>query len=265
MPTPREIAEGRGGGTVLPGAGPEPDNRILGFWWSDADWRWWPYYLGEARESTGNGSLGSAEAKLWADANGFTLSPSVSRGKERPTNDSFIYSDTGRAAPTSGSGRSGGASAAYVPQDPARVKDQVRSYVVAVTGTNNDEVVAAGIKAWDAADRAGFDKRDSQGVDPWEAVKAAVRESEAYKTVNALRPDSVDEMDWVTSRQALLRNLGVSAQRAEEVGIETSAAGASGEAVAMAGTVAQSIGAGRQLEFMRDRIKSSARAALGVV
>ena len=80
-----------------------------------------------------------------------------------------------------------------------------------------------------------------------------------------MRPDSVDEMDWVVDRQAALRQIGLSGRRAEEVGIEMAAAGATTEALVLGGSIAQQVGTGRQLQVMRDKLKRSAGAALGVV
>ena len=165
-----------------------------------------------------------------------------------------------------GRGAGGGAaSAAFAPQDERTVRDQVKAYVIATTGTANEAIIKAGIDAFMEADRVAFNVRKTKRIDPWNTVQEIVRESTAYKTISALRPDSVDEMDWVVDRQAALRQIGLSGQRAEEVGIELSAAGATTEALVLGGSIAQQVGTGRQLQIMRDKLKRSAGAALGVV
>ena len=244
-------------------------NRIIGFWWSDADFQWWPYYLWEAREATGQPDLSPEQAFDYATANGFPLRRSIPLGKGRPDNEDYTQPGSGRPAP-SGGGRGGGGGGGaigpvYVAPDEGAVREQIKAYVVATTGTLNDGIIDAALKSYVSEFRRGFDLRDSEEVDPWVAVRDIVRKSDAYKSLHELRPESVDEMDWVTGRQGKLRQLGLSAQRAEEVGIELSAAGATDQDLALGGTIASSVGTGRQLETMRNKIKNAAMAAGGVV
>jgi len=165
-----------------------------------------------------------------------------------------------------GIGRGGGAAAAtFAPQDERTVREQVKAYVIATTGFANEALISAGISAFMEADRVAFDVRDTERIDPWNAVQEVIRASPAYKAINALRPDSVDEMDWVAERQHTLRQIGLSGQRAEEVGIELSIAGSANEATVLGGSIAHQVGTGRQLQIMRDKLKRSASAALGVV
>ena len=162
-----------------------------------------------------------------------------------------------------GGGRGGGGGAlgpVYVNPDRAQVEDYVKSYVVATTGKAHQDLIESGVAAFLATDRQGFDSED-QAYDPATAMKNTIRSSDKYKAVHQRRPDSVDEMDWVGSRQGQLRQLGLSASLAEEVGIETSIAGAAGEAVRGAGEVAQVGATGRLLEEQRERLKSKAVAA----
>lgn len=253
------------GGTLLPSTGLEPDARTVGFWWSDADWQWWPVSLAEVREASGNTSMGSKDAMSYVTANwGLDLRLSIPRDKGRPGLDTQISSGSGRTEAPSGGGRGGAAAATFVPQDEATVREQVRNYIINVTGTSDERLIALGVKEFMSRDRASFGARDTQGIDPWQAMKEVIRATQAYRDVNDARPDSVDEMDWVTTKQAKLRSLGLSAARAEDVGIDQASAGGSDEALIGAGQIAQQQGTGRLLESHRASLKQSASAVLGL-
>jgi hypothetical protein len=147
-----------------------------------------------------------------------------------------------------------------VAPDPAQIEDYVKSYVVAVTGRAHEDLIQLGVDAFLDADRKGFNS-ETQQFDPASAMKNVVRGTDKYKAVNDARPDSVDEMEWVSSRQGKLRQLGLSATLAEEVGIEQAMAGGATEAVQRAGEVAQVGATGRLLQSQRQRLKNKAIAA----
>jgi len=167
-----------------------------------------------------------------------------------------------------GRGRSGGAAPigpTYIAQDASSLREQVRNYVIASTGTGNIALIDAGIEAYSVADKERFTQRETTTIDPWQTMKEKIRSSTAYKAVHQLRPDSVDEMDWVTKRQTKLRQLGISDVRAEEAGIEAAIAGASNEALEDQANIIQLEGTGRLLEAQRQSLKQSANAVLGLV
>ena len=232
--------------------------------------------------SPGQRDLPGDTLLFWTDINGrnynTTYRAAIARGWMPPDltqsqfdyygglgEEAYIREQENSILGVGGSGGGGAASAAFAPQDERTVREQVKAYVIATTGTANEAIIKAGIDAFQEADEVGFNVRKTKRVDPWNAVQEVVRASTAYKTANTLRPDSVDEMDWVADRQAALRQIGLSGQRAEEVGIELSAAGATNESLVLGGSIAQQVGTGRQLQIMRDKLKRSASAALGVV
>ena len=180
-------------------------------------------------------------------------------------------SDTGTIVPPglttgSGSGRGSGAvEPTFIPQDPATVREQVKAYVVATTGTANEDLINQGVKTFQTKNKEAFDKRESQTIDAWAAVQSGVRASAKYKAIHQLRPDSVDELSYVTSRQAKLRQLGVSDARAEGLGISAATAGATDEALTSQAQTAQVGGTGRLLRSQRESLKQSANAVLGLV
>jgi hypothetical protein len=165
-----------------------------------------------------------------------------------------------------GGGRGGGGALGpvYVNPDRAQIEDYVKAYVVATTGRAHADLISQGVEAFLKADRQGFDSED-QSYDPQTAMKNVIRGADKYKAVQDVRPDSVDEMQWVSSRQGKLRQLGLSASLAEDVGISQAMAGATDEAVQAAGQVAHTGATGRLLSAHRERLKNKALAAARLV
>ena len=164
-----------------------------------------------------------------------------------------------------GGGLGGGSGLAYRKPDEAAVRDYVKSYVVATTGFANEALIRMGIAEYLAADQRKFDQRETQDVDPATAMKNVIRATSPYKAVNQLRPDSVDEMEWVSSQQGKLRQLGLSASLAEEVGIEQAIAATTTQELGRAANVAQQHQTGRLLDQQRASLQASATAALRLV
>lgn len=166
-----------------------------------------------------------------------------------------------------GRGRRGGGGAGpkYVKPDEDQVRDYVKNYVVAVTGTLHEDIIEQGVKEFMRADKEGFRKRETEQVDPMTAVKKLVRGTSAYKAVNDLRPESVDEMQWVTGMQGKLRGLGISAASAEDLGIAQAGVGASDDSLRQAGEMRQLGNTGRLLQSQRAGLQRSATAVARLV
>lgn len=162
-------------------------------------------------------------------------------------------------------GGGGAVAPTFIPQDPDEVREQVRNYIVAITGTADEALITAGVATFQSTNKKAFGKRESQTISPWQAMKEQVRLSTPYKAIHALRPDSVDEMDWVTSRQAKLSQLGISDARAQQLGVNAAIAGASDEALTGQAKMAQVSDTGRLLAGHRNSLKRTASAAMGLI
>ena len=176
--------------------------------------------------------------------------------------------DTENKIPRTGGGGGGGGGAigpVYVKPDQRAVREQVKNYVVATLGKLNDGLINDATQKYMAAHKGAFNKRETEAVDPWQDVQAVVRGDAGYKAIHGLRPEGVDEMEWVTSDQGLLRQLGLSAKASEQVGINTATSGASDQAVQTAGQVAQQGSTGRLLEVQRDSLARSASAVARLI
>ena len=128
-----------------------------------------------------------------------------------------------------GGRRGGGGGPEYVAPDEASVREQVKGYVVATLGSVDQELIDKATGVLLKADKEAFDKRETQQIDGWQRVKDTVRASEKYKSIHRLRPESVDELEWVVGRQQKLRQLGVDATRAEDLGAAQAQGGATDE------------------------------------
>ncbi len=159
-----------------------------------------------------------------------------------------------------GGGRGGGGGGVkYVAPDKAAVEEAVANYVVAVTGMKHSHIIAAGVKKYMEEARRGFKLRESQDVDPMQAVKALVRGTAEYKHVNKNRPDSVDELDWVSSAQGKLRSLGLAADAAQALGIEQASIGAADNDLIDAAGIRAFADTGRLLDVQRQELKNVVR------
>lgn len=262
------------------------DAWIVGFWWSEPDFEWWPITLGEVREASGNPQMDSSTAWDWASVNIGPLRLSKPADGGRPDDDSYRYDSSGRQTTSGGRGSSGRGSAGptYVAPNfegtpTETLREQAKTYVVAVTGTMDEALVNQMVQVLAQGERANFDarvsadrKRTLEGTsstvstsDPWEQAKAIVRSSTLYQTIHGLRPDSVDEMEWVTSRQAKLRQLGLSARRAETLGVKQAQAGASDKSLIGAAERQYNTDTALLLDTQRNKLKQAASAALGIV
>ena len=259
---------------------------IIGYYWDAENETWIKARVGDLLD---NGfpvpmNLTQSEAEEW-----LLSYPQFSRAPGQTALDTY-WGDTVDGTSTSGGGGGGGGSRTssaqrqfvapnYVPPARSQVEDQVRAYVVAVTGLANETLIDQAVDAYLKADKENFDAQVSgergrvidsvsttiEQTDPWNAAKKMVQGTAAYETIHELRPDSVDEMEWVTGRQAKLRSLGLSAERAERLGIKQAQAGANDEALRDAGEMQFVADTGRLLQSQRESLKQSANAVLGLV
>lgn len=190
----------------------------------------------------------------------------------------FVSGGGGRRG---GGGRSGPTYVApnYQVPDRAALREQIKAYVVAVTGKAHDSLIDAATDTYLEANREAFDAAvsadrtrtlsgtpsDVAQIDPWQRAVQHVRDTALYKTIHGLRPDSVDEMEWVTSRQAKLEQLGLSAQRASTLGVKQAQAGSTDRGLVGAAERQYNTDRGLILTSQRNKIKNAAVGALRLV
>ena len=169
--------------------------------------------------------------------------------------------------PDIGAGPGGGGRAAptYVRMDQLLVEEVVKGYVVATTGKIHDDLISAGITVFNEKHRLGFDLRETQEVDPMMAVKEMVRADKRYSGPHTLRPESVDELEWIGQRQRALSAFGVAAGKEEELGIQLATIGAGGTGVRGVAESQIFADSGRLAKSQRDALVSRASVAMRLI
>jgi hypothetical protein len=166
-----------------------------------------------------------------------------------------------------GSGRrgSGAQGPVYVKPDERLVREAVKGTLAALAGKIDPQFLDDLTATYMSESKRGFDLRESEQIDPMETVKAKIRDTSEYKAIHTLRPESVDEMDWISSRTGALKRAGVTDAMAEDLGIAQATVGASEQDAAFAGNVATFSQSGKLLDELKERINVSTYSALRLI
>lgn len=167
--------------------------------------------------------------------------------------------------PGPGGGGGGRTAPTYVKADQLLVEEVVKGYVVATTGKIHQDLIDRGIATFNEKHRLGFDLRESQEVDPMAAVKEMVRADQRYTGPHTLRPESVDELEWIGQRQRALSAFGVAAGKEEQLGIDLATMGAGGTGVRGVAESQIFADSGRLAKSQRDQLVSRASVALRLI
>lgn len=182
------------------------------------------------------------------------------------THDADYVANQPRLPDISGAGYGSGRTApTYVRMDQLLVEEVVKGYVVATTGKIHQDLIDRGIDVFNEKHRLGFDLRETQEVDPMMAVKEMVRTDKRYTGPHTLRPESVDEMEWIGQRQRALSAFGVAAGKEEELGIQLATIGAGGTGVRGVAESQIFADTGRLAKSQRDQLVSRASVAMRLI
>ncbi len=198
-----------------------------------------------------------AYIKLFRELTAFLAGggPGPNAGQEIPLN-----------LPGSGGGLGGFGSVGPVYQAPDEdaVKEALQGFQVAVTGQLEEELLDEAVATYLTTHKKDFDDTGAQH-DPFVAAKKIIRGSASYKDIHELRPESENELAWVTTQQGRLRTLGLTSAQSEQLGIKLARVGASQEAANDAGSVAFLKATGRVASDQRDSLKRSARSVMSLL
>lgn len=236
-------------------------NAPVAWWWDNRTGKWEPV-IGKDFEGVVPNWWEKSREELFDIAQDMRPDVEFSVYPNYGAGDDQINIDTQTGGGGGGGGR-GALRAPFVPTDPAAVRDQVKAYIVATTGTNRPDLLDHALGVFQAAERQNYDAQG--GIDPWTKMTEYVRGTSVYRNIHELRPDSVDEMDWVTEPQAKLKQLGLSAQAAEGLGIAQATVGAADDALIEAAQMTQVQRTGRLLDSQRQSLKNKARAVANLV
>ncbi len=153
-----------------------------------------------------------------------------------------------------GYGYGGGAAApVYTPPDRREIEYTVMGMLTMLVGQADKGLLTKYTDMYMKSHRRSWDN-PNDGLKPWEDVKEGLRGESDYKRVHKLRPDYVDETEWVTLHQQTAASAGMLAgPDAERFAINQAQIGATAQTSAEA--------AGKQ-EFVRGRQTNQFRAKL---
>ena len=157
-----------------------------------------------------------------------------------------------------GGGGGGFAGPEYREPDRRVVEDFVKGSLVSLVGNIPSQYVNAFTDLFMKDHRRNFDSLDKE-IDPQQSVIAAIRRTAEYKTIHNLRPQGVDERDWVSDRKSQAVQGGLNTGEIEDFAItQATVAGDIGD-VAEAAAFAQLQNTGQAPAFLQTTFRNAAQ------
>ncbi|HLE81842.1 MAG TPA: hypothetical protein VJA25_11170 [Dehalococcoidia bacterium] len=156
-----------------------------------------------------------------------------------------------------GGGGGGFAGPEYREPDRRVVEDFVKGSLVSLVGNIPSQYVNAFTDLFMKDHRRNFDSLDKE-IDPQQSVIAAIRRTAEYKTIHNLRPQGVDERDWVSDRKSQAVQGGLNTGDIEDFAITQATVGADIGDVAEAAAFAQLQGSGQAPAFLQSTFRNVA-------
>jgi hypothetical protein len=157
----------------------------------------------------------------------------------------------------------GGFQRIYEAPDRREVTENVKNYLAQVLGDSSDKkLVNRLVEIYMTDHRRSFDNPEA-GIRPWFSVKEAVRARDDYKQIHKLRPDTTDELEWVTQYQFYIDQAGIPPGLRDMTAVDFATVGASQQAASRGAFRIQEQRTGRAqpvfLNNVRNAISSLAR------
>lgn len=111
--------------------------------------------------------------------------------------------------PSSGGGGGGFGGPIYQPPDRREVEENVRNYLALVLADTSDRKLVTELTDLYMNEHRRSFNNPGIGLRPWFSVKEKVQQMEEYKKLHALRPDTIDEEQWIPQFQELIDQAGV--------------------------------------------------------
>lgn len=179
-------------------------------------------------------NMSETSARILAQRGGaFAIQPAVTEGEIAQDDFSDLF------APSFGGGGGGGfAGPVYRRPDERVVRDFVKGTLVSLVGEVPEHLVGPAVETFMRDHRADFDNPE-QEIDPSQSVVELIRGTEEYQTIHELRPESVDEREWISSRAREAQRGGLDTGEVEQFAIEQATVGGDLPDVAEAAAVRQ--------------------------
>lgn len=176
----------------------------------------------------------------------------VARAQEEPRADTGLSGDPFDLGlgDLGGGGGGGFARAAYVPPDRRDVQDMVRGRLAALVGQADPARVESLTDLYMSEDRRAYDS-PTAGINPRASITEQIRKGSDYQRIQALRPDSISEEDWIPTYQRYGVAAGLTPETSGQFGIDQATVGTAPTDVAAAAATAGLIRGRTTPEFIR--------------
>ena len=144
----------------------------------------------------------------------------------------------------------------YAPPDRREVRDEVRGIMAALVGFADKPRLEGLTDVYMASHKKSWENPEL-GLSPSADVYERIRQSSDYQRIHELRPDTVEEADWVSQRVYLGEQNGLSATRAQRFGVQQATAGAAITDIADAASVQNFALTGQHGGSFFDRIRAN--------
>ena len=222
----------------------------------------------EGRFGTGQAAVDWANAMMaelaalsdLSDIEGFTnvIPPSL------PGERDFL-SDTGiDGGGGGGGGRAGAVGPVYRAPDRRVIEDQIKGMLVSLLGTVDESLVQEFTNLHMKEDKRNWDS-PTETIDPSMSVLEAVRNTSQYKSIHKLRPDSVDERQWISDRRSAALRGGLNTADLEQFAIGSAASGSNLGDVPFSAAVSQFGASGVAPPLLDEKFRRVATSVFGRV
>ena len=150
----------------------------------------------------------------------------------------------------------------YRPPDRREVEDEVRAILTGMVGIAENSRLQRLTDKYMSAHKRAWDNEDL-GLNPKYDVIEDIRKAADYKFIHKLRPDTVDEMDWIAERTYMAQRAGMSDMMAQGFSIDQATVGAAVGDIADAASINRFAHTGLSEGTLFDRIGANARNMLG--
>ncbi len=164
----------------------------------------------------------------------------------------------------SGGGGGGFAGPVYRAPDRRNTQDLVKGMLVSLIGSGFTIYEEEFTDLYMKEDRRNFDSATA-AIDPATSVLEAIRNTEEYKTIHKLRPESTDERTWISDRIRAAEFGGLTESLQEEFAITQATVGGDIEDVQRAASVAQFQSSGQAEGGLERKLRSVAEGLFSQV
>ena len=163
-----------------------------------------------------------------------------------------------------GGGGGGFAGPVYRAPDRRTTQDLVKGMLVSLIGSGFTIYEEEFTDLYMKEDRRNFDS-ETAAIDPTTSVLEAIRQTEEYKTIHKLRPESTDERTWISERIRRAEFGGLTGSLQEDFAIAQAAIGEDLSEVEEGAAAAQFQISGRAPDLLQGKIRRVTEGMFGAV